>query len=607
MEIYFEPRYIYRYALYFSLQRGIIMETFKKLKNFYWPYKSYFFISLFFLLIMTSITLIYPIILQLTIDEVILEGEYGLVPYLAFGFVALMAVKGIAVYINQYTGDMFGITAVYKLRNSLYEKLQYLSFKYYDNAKTGDLMSRLTADVEGFRFFLSFGISELIRFALLISISFAIMFYYSVPLTLVTMASLPFLAVIVYKFERVAHPAFRGIRKSFGKLNTNVQENISGINTVKSLSREEFEIGKFNSSNGNYKEKYIFTSNLWAKFFPLMDLMGNLSVVFLLSYGGYLVINDSLKPGELVAFYSLVWYIIWPIANLGYVINLFSQSKASGERLLEILEEEKEIKQVENPIEVDRLKGDVEFKNVSLLYTEEDDSALENVSFHLTPGKTIGLIGSTGSGKTSITQLITRFYEPESGEILIDGKEIKEYSLPSLRRNIGFVLQESFLFSSSIKANISYGRPDASMEEIIEAAKRAQAHEFIMELPEGYNTLLGERGLGLSGGQKQRIAIARAICLNPSILILDDATSAVDMETEHNIQKALREVMDGRSSIIIAHRISSLKHADEIIVLDQGKIVERGIHQELISNGGLYQRIYEIQYKDSRLLQSQTH
>ncbi|WP_108669866.1 ABC transporter ATP-binding protein [Peribacillus acanthi] len=583
------------------------METFKKLKNFYWPYKSYFFISLFFLLIMTSITLIYPIILQLTIDEVILEGEYGLVPYLAFGFVALMAVKGIAVYINQYTGDMFGITAVYKLRNSLYEKLQYLSFKYYDNAKTGDLMSRLTADVEGFRFFLSFGISELIRFALLISISFAIMFYYSVPLTLVTMASLPFLAVIVYKFERVAHPAFRGIRKSFGKLNTNVQENISGINTVKSLSREEFEIGKFNSSNGNYKEKYIFTSNLWAKFFPLMDLMGNLSVVFLLSYGGYLVINDSLKPGELVAFYSLVWYIIWPIANLGYVINLFSQSKASGERLLEILEEEKEIKQVENPIEVDRLKGDVEFKNVSLLYTEEDDSALENVSFHLTPGKTIGLIGSTGSGKTSITQLITRFYEPESGEILIDGKEIKEYSLPSLRRNIGFVLQESFLFSSSIKANISYGRPDASMEEIIEAAKRAQAHEFIMELPEGYNTLLGERGLGLSGGQKQRIAIARAICLNPSILILDDATSAVDMETEHNIQKALREVMDGRSSIIIAHRISSLKHADEIIVLDQGKIVERGIHQELISNGGLYQRIYEIQYKDSRLLQSQTH
>ncbi|WP_163103145.1 ABC transporter ATP-binding protein [Peribacillus alkalitolerans] len=582
------------------------METFKKLKGFYWPYKSYFFTSLFFLLIMTTITLIYPIILQLTIDEVILEGEYGLVPYLAFGFIGLMAIKGIAVYINQYTGDMFGITAVYKLRNSLYEKLQYLSFKYYDNAKTGDLMSRLTADVEGFRFFLSFGISELIRFVLLISISFGIMFYYSIPLTLVTMASLPFLAVIVYKFEKVAHPAFRGIRKSFGKLNTNVQENISGINTVKSLSREEFEIGKFNSSNGNYKEKYIFTSNLWAKFFPLMDLMGNLSVVFLLSFGGYLVINGSLKPGELVAFYSLVWYIIWPIANLGYVINLFSQSKASGERLLEILEEEKEIKQIENPIDVNRLKGEVEFKQVTLSYTEEDESALQDVSFHLTPGKTIGLIGSTGSGKTSITQLITRFYEPEVGEILVDGRDIKEYSLPSLRRNIGFVLQESFLFSSSIKANISYGRPDATMEEIMEAAKRAQAHEFIMELPEGYNTMLGERGLGLSGGQKQRIAIARAICLNPSILILDDATSAVDMETEHNIQKALREVMDGRSSIIIAHRISSLKYADEIIVLDQGKVVERGVHQELISNGGLYQRIYEIQYKDSRLLQSQT-
>jgi ATP-binding cassette, subfamily B, multidrug efflux pump len=574
------------------------MNTFKKLKPYYWPYIKYFIWSILFLLIVTAITTVYPIILQLTIDEVVLGEKYSWVPYLAIGFIVVMLVKGVATYINQYYGDLFGIKTVYQLRNELYKKLQFLSFRYYDNAKTGDLMSRLTADVEGFRFFLSFGIAELIRLVLLVGITCAVMFYYSVSLTFVTLVTLPFLAVVVYKFEKSVHPAFRKVRKSFGKLNTNVQENISGINTVKSLSREEFEIGKFNHSNGDYKEQYLFTSNIWSKFFPLMEFLGNLSVVFLLAYGGYLVINDSLRPGELVAFYSLVWYIIWPIVNLGFVINMFSQAKASGERLLEILEEDKEIRESSSPIDLEKLRGEVEFKNVTLRYDDESQEALYDISFKAHQGKVIGLIGSTGSGKTSLTQLLTRFYEPNNGDVLIDNRNVKEYSLQALRRNIGFVLQESFLFSSSIKANISYGRPDASMEEIIDAAKRAQAHEFIMELPNGYDTILGERGMGLSGGQKQRIAIARAICVDPSILILDDATSAVDMETEFKIQNALVEVMNNRTTFIIAHRISSLKHADEILVLEDGRIVERGTHSELVQNGGLYQRIYEIQYKD---------
>jgi ATP-binding cassette, subfamily B, multidrug efflux pump len=574
------------------------MDTFKKLKPYYWPYVKYFIWSIVFLLLVTAITTVYPVILQLTIDEVVLGGKYNWVPYLAIGFIILMAFKGIATYINQYYGDLFGIKAVYKLRNSLYEKLQFLPFRYYDNAKTGDLMSRLTADVEGFRFFLSFGISELIRLVLLIGISFGVMFYYSISLTLVTMVTLPFLAIVVYKFDRAVHPAFRGIRKSFGKLNTKVQENISGINTVKSLSREEFEIGKFNDSNGDYKDNYLATSKIWAKFFPLMEFLGNLSVVFLLSYGGYLVIEGKVQPGELVAFYSLVWYIIWPIVNLGFVINMFSQAKASGERLLEVLEEEREIGEVDQSIEIEKLRGEVEFQNVTLRYDNESKDALYDISFKAHQGKVIGLIGSTGSGKTSMTQLMTRFYEPVDGEVFIDGLKVSEYSLQSLRRNIGFVLQESFLFSSSIKANISYGNPDATMEQIVDAAKRAQAHDFIMELPDGYDTILGERGMGLSGGQKQRIAIARAICVDPSILVLDDATSAVDMETEFKIQKALVEVMKNRTTFIIAHRISSLKHADEILVLEEGRIVERGVHSTLVNNQGLYQRIYEIQYKD---------
>ncbi|TQS75714.1 ABC transporter ATP-binding protein [Ornithinibacillus gellani] len=582
------------------------METFKRLKEFYWPYRKYFFLSLFFLVFVTAITVVYPIILQLTIDEVVLKGQNNWIPYIAIAFLALMLVKGVATFFHQYLGDLFGITSVYYMRDALYKKLQILSFKYYDNAKTGDIMSRLTADVEGFRFFLSFGFAELIRIVLLIGFSLSVMFYYSVPLTIVTMAAMPFLAVVVFRFDKRVHPGFQGIRKSLGNLNTRVQENISGMHTVKSLSREDFEIGRFSSSNDNYRQNYVSTAHIWAKFFPLMEFIGNICAVALLAFGGYLVISDTIGLGELVAFFSLVWYILGPLMNLGFVVNQFSQAKASGERLNEILDAKEDIVEKENAIDVP-IQGHVSFENVTLTYIEDDDEALKNISFDAPPGKVIGLIGATGSGKTSITQLITRFYEPESGAVLVDDHPVADYKLSTLRKHIGFVLQESFLFSTSIRENIAYGNPDISDEQVIDAAKRAQAHDFIMEMPNGYDTMLGERGMGLSGGQKQRIAIARAICINPSILVLDDATSAVDMETEFKIQKALREVMKGRTSFIIAHRISSLKHADEILVLDQGEIVERGTHDFLMNNKGPYQRIYDIQYQDRDAILNVTH
>ncbi len=575
------------------------MDTFKKLKDFYWPYKKYFFLSLFFLLFITSITVVYPIVLQQTIDNVVLADQYELIPYISGIFFVLMFIKGIATFYHQYLGDLFGVTSVYKLREALYDKLQVLSFKYYDNARTGDIMSRLTQDVEGFRFFLSLGFAELLRIVLLILISLSVMFYYSVPLAIVTMAAMPFLALVVYRFDKRVHPAFRKIRKSMGQLNTRVQENISGMNTVKSLSREDFEIDRFSSSNDHYRQKYLNTAKIWSRYFPLMEFIGNVCAVALLAYGGYLVISGGLTPGALVAFFSLVWYILGPLMNLGFIINLFSQAKASAERLLEILDAKEDIVEKENAIS-QPITGHVTFNDVTLTYTEDDDAALKNISFDAPPGKVIGLIGATGAGKTSITQLITRFYEPEKGEVLVDGNPVADYDLKVLRNGIGFVLQEPFLFSTTIKENIAYGNPEASNAQIIDAAKRAQAHEFIMEMPKGYDTMLGERGMGLSGGQKQRIAIARAICINPSILVLDDATSAVDMETEFKIQKALKEVMKGRTSFIIAHRISSLKHADEILVLEEGSIAERGTHEELIHNNGTYERIYNIQYQDRK-------
>src|SRR5690606_12920706 len=349
--------------------------------------------------------------------------------------------------------------------------------------------------------------------------------------------SLPFLLVVVYKFDKQVHPAFREVRRSFGRLNTKVQENVSGIKTVKSLSKEDFEIERFHDFNLDFRDRNIFNSNIWAKYFPLMEFIGNICIIVLLSYGGFLVINNELNPGELVAFYSLTGYIIMPIMNLGFIINMFSQAKASGERLLEILEEPNEIKEKENPIKHIEIKGEVTFNNVSLKYAGDEKAALNNITFSIPSGSVVGLIGATGSGKTSVTQLIPRFYDVTEGEVLIDGINVKDFDFYTLRSQIGFVLQEPFLFSSTIKANIAYGKPDATMEEIMDAAKRADAHNFIMELPEGYDTLLGERGMGLSGGQRQRISIARAICMNPKILILDDATSAVDMETEFAIQQ----------------------------------------------------------------------
>lgn len=578
------------------------METFKRLKLYFWPYKRYFCISILSLFIVTAVTVIYPLILKYTIDEVFTRRQYALVPYLAIGFVLLMGIKGVAVYYHQYFGDLFGVSTVYELRNELYRKLQYLPFRYYDNAKTGDLMSRLAGDVEVFRFFLSFGSAQFLNFLLLTGFGFAIMLYLHPSLAVVTLCAMPFVGFTAYRFDKRVHVAFKHIREAFASLTTKVQENISGMNTVKALSRENFEINRFTDKNLNYKENHISTARIWGTFFPLMELFGNLCVVALLVFGGWLVIHDQMKLGELVAFFSLVWFIIGPLMQLGFILNSYSQSKAAGERLLQVLDEEDDRRHVPAAASHEEelpIKGHVQFIDVSLAYNEANEHALQSISFQAPPGKIIGLIGATGSGKTSVTQLISRFYEPTAGTILIDGKSSESYSPQHLRRNMGVVFQESFLFSCSIYDNITYGRPDASREEVIQAAAYAQAHDFIRELPDGYDTLLGERGLGLSGGQKQRIAIARAFLVKPSILILDDATSAVDMETEYRIQQSLREVMVGRTTFIIAHRISSLKHADEILVMELGRVIERGTHEQLIAlPAGAYRRIYDIQFQD---------
>lgn len=575
------------------------MEVFRQLKPYFWPEKKLFFGAIACLAVATALGLVYPNLLRYLIDDVITQKQFELVPRLALVVVVVVSMKGMFQFLHGLCGGRLGNRVAYHLRNALYNKLQYLSFQYYDQARTGDLMSRLTADLEAIRQFIGFGFAQLLNVMLMLVFGMGMMFSINWKLALLTMITMPFLAFTAIRFEGKIHPAFRLVRQSLSTMTTAVQENITGVRTVKSFAREPHEVTKFSARNEDYKAMNIETSGIWAKYFPIMEILANLSVVTLLGVGGYMVIENTITLGELVACFSLIWYIIGPMWGLGFHINNFTQTKASGEKILEVLNHYMHVKDQQESIALksEHVKGHVRFDHVTFSYPEKQP-ALYDFSVDAPPGSVIGLLGSTGSGKTTVISLLMRAYNVKEGRVMLDSQDIRSLQVESYRNQIATVFQETFLFSSTIRNNIAYGRKDVTMDDIIRAAKLSKAHDFIMELPEGYDTVVGERGLGLSGGQKQRIAIARALIKDPKILVLDDATSAVDMETEHEIQAGFGEVMKGRTTFIIAHRISSLKHADEIIVLDKGRIVQRGTHQDLLQQEGLYRQTYDIQYAD---------
>ncbi|MCR8641686.1 ABC transporter ATP-binding protein/permease [Paenibacillus sp. N1-5-1-14] len=575
------------------------MEAFKQLKPYYWPVKGWSIFSLLTLIVTTGLGLIYPSMLRRLIDDAISPGNYALVPQLTLMLVSVMVVKAIFSFLHVFSGARFGVSMVFNLRAALYQKLQYLSFPYYDGARTGDLMARLTSDVEAIRLFLSYGMAQLFNIVLMLLFGAGMMFSIDWKLTLATMVLMPFLVLAAFRFETKAAPAFRAVRQAFSGLTTTVQENITGVRTVKSFAREPHQIDKFLERNENYRASNLKTSQIWAKYFPFMELISNLSVVILLGYGGYRVIQNDITLGDFVAFFSLIWFIIGPLWQLGFLINNYTNCKASAEKVLELLNQYVHVKDEPQAISIHKsdYKGHVRFENVTFAYGEKEP-ALHDITIDAPAGSVIGILGGTGSGKTSIVSLLMRAYNVKNGQITLDGHDIRKVKIENLRAGIATVFQETFLFSSTIRNNIAYGRKDVTQDDIERAAKLAKAHDFIMELPLGYDTIVGERGLGLSGGQKQRIAIARALLTDPRILILDDATSAVDMETEHEIQAGFQEVMEGRTTFIIAHRISSLKRADEIIVLEEGRIVQRGTHEQLIQQEGPYLTTYNIQYGD---------
>ncbi|MCR8634521.1 ABC transporter ATP-binding protein [Paenibacillus radicis (ex Xue et al. 2023)] len=575
------------------------MEVFRQLKEYYWSERKLLLASILSLMTATALGLVYPNLLRYLIDEVITKKQFSLVPGLSLLVVGVVTCKAIFQFVHGLMSARLGNKTAFNLRNALYEKLQYLSFQYYDKARTGDLMSRLTADLQAVRDFIGFGFVQILNVLMMFVFGTTMLLTINWQLTLITMITMPFLVFTAIRFEGKIHPAFRSIRKSMSSMTTSVQENITGVRTVKSFAREPHEITKFSERNEDYRMNNVTTSGIWARYFPLMEILANLSVVFLLASGGYMVIHNMITLGELVACFSLIWYIIGPMWQIGFHINNYTQSKAAGERLLEILHHYVHVKNKDNAIELtsDRVKGHVRFEDVTFAYTDQQ-AALQHFKVDAPPGSVIGLLGGTGSGKSTVIQLLLRAYNVKEGRITLDGLDIRDVTLESLREQMAIVFQETFLFSSTIRNNIAYGVRNVTMDQIVQAAKLAKAHDFIMELPLGYDTIVGERGMGLSGGQKQRIAIARALLTNPKILILDDATSAVDMETEHEIQMGFQEVMKGRTTFIIAHRISSLKHADEIIVLDQGRIVQRGTHDQLMKQEGPYLETYKIQFAD---------
>lgn len=575
------------------------MEVFRQLKPFYWVERKFIFASILCLASATALGLVYPNLLRYLIDDVIKPSNWGPVPMLSLLVVCVVSLKGFMNFLSGFFGGRLGNRVAFRMRNASYAKLQELSFPYYDTAKTGDLMSRLTADLEAIRQFIGFGFAQLLNMFLMILFGGAMMLSIDWQLTLITLAAIPFLVITALRFEKNIHPAFREMRQALSHMTTAVQENITGVRTVKSFARESHEVEKFSVRSAAYQSNQVGAATIWAKYFPIMELLANLSVVILLIAGGFRVIDEALTLGELVAFFSMIWYIIGPMWGIGFHINNYTQFKASGERVLELLNQYVHIKSVPDAVVLDKehVRGHVRFENVTFNYADKEP-ALTDISFNAPPGTVIGLLGGTGSGKSTIIQLLMHAYSVKQGKITVDGIDIRNLDVHSLRSQIATVFQETFLFSASIRDNIAYANKNATQEEIERAARLAKAHDFIMELPLGYDTLVGERGMGLSGGQKQRIAIARALLCNPHILVLDDATSAVDMETEHEIQAGFKELMKGRTTFIIAHRISSLKDADEILVLDNGHIVQRGKHHALVRQKGPYQEVYNIQYAD---------
>jgi len=547
--------------------------------------------------ITVGLSLAVPWILKEVLDYGLAQRQPHFL-YMAGGIlVAVTIVRGLVAYVQSYLGAALAQQLAYRLRNLLYEHIQRLSFAYHDRTSTGELMSRATADVEAVRLFFQFGWTTGFSVALTGLGTISAMAWLDWRLTGLTLASVPFVLGVILGIGRLLRPLQLRVQEKTAALTVILQESLAGIRVVKAFGRERQQAQAFAQAAAELAQEHIAVAAKEALNFPLLTLLLALAVAVTLYIGGRQVMAGAMSLGTLVAATGYLAQLAQPLRRLSWITGMTSLCQAGAQRLFEILDAVPDVQDAPQARSLPRLEGWVQFEHVSFHYST-DVPVLHDVSFSAAPGQIIALLGSTGSGKSTIAQLIPRFYDVTSGCITIDGLDIRTYQLAALRRHIGIVMQDTFLFATTIADNIAYGRDDLDLDAIITAAKAARAHDFIMQFPDGYNTWVGERGVTLSGGQRQRLAIARAFARNPRLLILDDATSNVDMETEFLIQQALAELMTGRTTFVIAQRLRTLKQADTVLVLADGRIVQRGAHDELVAQPGLYRRIYDLQLRD---------
>jgi ATP-binding cassette, subfamily B, multidrug efflux pump len=574
------------------------MKHLLRIRIFLKPYFWQIFATLLLLLILTGLSLLVPRIIRSVIDEGLTQGETGYLIRSALLLLGLGLLSALLNLGNRYWSEWIAARVGYDLRNRMYDHIQYLPFTYHDHAQSGQLISRCIEDVRSIERFAGGAVADLIRFVLLSVGIITIMIMDNARLAVIALVPIIPLTLMTTNFGTKIGKLFFDVDNAVGDVSNRLQENVVGVQVVRAFAREPHETKRFEKANKQVFQTWVYVIDEWSKIMPTTHWLTTVSVILILWFGGQMVMDGTLTIGAIVAFNAYILMLAEPAQQLTGLVNAGGEAAAGAQRVFEVLDTLPAIQSPARAVRLDTLRGEVEFHDVALKYQDERTHSLSDINLRVEPNQLIALIGPTGSGKTSLVNLIPRFYDVAKGRVLVDGVDVREMDLVTLRKQIGIVLQTSLLFSDTIKANIAYGRPEATMDEVLVAAKAAQAHEFIEGFTNGYDTIVGERGVTLSGGQRQRVAIARALLMNPRILILDDSTSSVDTQTEKLIQAALDTLMEGRTTFVIAHRLSTVRRADMILVLDDGRIVERGTHEELLGRGGLYKEIHDLQLVD---------
>ncbi len=566
--------------------------TFRRLLGFLRPYRGQVALSAVLAILSQASGLAIPYLTGRVIDAADGGESRQRIMTLAALIVAAGVVKGILMFFRRWLAGRLSIAVEYDLRNRMYAHLQRLSYKFFDRHQTGQLMSRVTVDLQAVRVFLSYGLIFFSQHVITVTIVLVALSLLSWQLTLIALAITPLMVYLAYRYSQVSHPVLKEVQQRVADVTAQAEENVVGVRVVKAFAQEGRETARFRRGSERIFDMAIVAARQQATYVPLLSALPGAAIAGVLLVGGFQVVNGSLSLGDFFAINAYLLLLVMPLRMIGMWVGQYQRAMASGERVLEVLDEQRDVVEAADARPLPDGPGAVRFEGVGFGYDAERP-VLDGIDLDIPPGSTVALIGPTGCGKTTLTALIPRFYDVDRGAVRVDGMDVREATLDSLRGAIGIVGQDTFLFSTTVAENIAFGTPDASPEQICQAAVRAQAHDFIIDLPDGYETQIGERGLTLSGGQRQRIAIARALLMDPRVLILDDATASVDANTEAKIKRALTEVMRGRTTLIIAHRLSTISLAGEVVVLDRGRIVARGEHAVLLEQSPVYQQIYE--------------